>query len=106
MSIHGEESWAYVVQDGPRELTLKRRHWEVGQARGERKGIAIVFRDEAHARLIASAPDLLKEREELVEALLNLYVRHRDHIRELPGESGLSDLVAAESALRKAGRLP
>jgi hypothetical protein len=57
MNDHTPGPWTYI-DEGPREVRLKRDHWAVGSL-DSREGIAIVFRNEANACLIAAAPALL-----------------------------------------------
>jgi hypothetical protein len=47
-------------------LETKRAFWTIGQSSPPRKGVALAFGDdEANARLIAAAPDLLEALEEI-----------------------------------------
>jgi len=66
MSEHTPGPWKLIEHDGAgRNFVLKRKFWEVGGG-PEAKGVAFVFGDdEANAKLIASAPDLLAERDRL-----------------------------------------
>lgn len=58
--------WGYFRQ-GPRNVRLKRDHWEVGSTVTE-KGVALVFGDdETNARLIAESPQLFALLKELVD---------------------------------------
>lgn len=59
-AAHTPGPWAFTAHTGPRDVTLKRHHFRVGQAGAPNRGVAIAFGDdEANARLIAAAPDLL-----------------------------------------------
>lgn len=59
-SSHTPGPWTYIQAD-PGELNFKRPYWQVGQSRPPEKGCAFAFGDdEANARLIAAAPDLLE----------------------------------------------
>lgn len=53
---HTPGPWSYSRQS-PRVISLKRQHWEVGSLENM-KGVAIAFRGEANARLIAAAPTM------------------------------------------------
>src|SRR5688500_946066 len=73
---HSALSWTFYQQNGPREITLKRTHWLVGYDGG--KGVAIVFgHTDAHARLIAAAPELLAACEIVLEPI-GIYTDGRD----------------------------
>ncbi len=65
MSKHTPGPWGYV-DESPRDVRLKRAHWSVGALEG-REGVALVFRDEANAKLIAAAPELLEACQAMVE---------------------------------------
>lgn len=62
---HTPGPWAYQAKPGPRELTFKRRHWVIGST-VTGHGVGIAFGDgpgepdDANARLIAAAPDMLE----------------------------------------------
>lgn len=59
-TTHTPGPWTYVQAD-PGELKLRRAYWHVGQSQSPQKGCAFAFGDdEANARLIAAAPDLLE----------------------------------------------
>jgi hypothetical protein len=58
-AMHTPGPWTWLSEE-PREVRLKRDHWSVG-AVDSRKGVALVFRGEANARLIALAPEMLQE---------------------------------------------
>ena len=67
MSGHTPGPWGYREKAGDREVRLLRTHWEVGHPGG--KGVAVVFGDDdANARLIAAAPDLLRACRMIAEA--------------------------------------
>lgn len=64
--------WAMRERSAPREVRLKRRHWEIGAPNGF--GVAIVFGiDDGNAAFIVEAVNahasLLRQREDLVAAL-------------------------------------
>lgn len=62
--------WDMQPKDGPREVTLKRRHWEIGQVVHGDKGVALVFGDnDANAVFIAAAPTIIDELLAYVEEL-------------------------------------
>lgn len=59
MSKHTPGPWL-AIEAGPREVRLKRDHWEIG-SETTRRGVAYVFGgDDANAKLIAAAPELLE----------------------------------------------
>lgn len=79
--------WGFRSRE-PRDVTLKRPHWEVGVHMG--RGIAIVFGDtEANAAFIAAAsPDviigLVEERERLEKAL-KPFAEFAERYNDIPG---------------------
>lgn len=88
--------WAAVPHD-PGELRLKRRFWQIGQEHEPNKGVGFAFgEDDANARLIASAPDLLAEVERLRAE------REGDaEIRFALNAAGLQASAREEEALRQ-----
>jgi hypothetical protein len=63
---HTPGPWGLTEHTGPRDITCRRKHWQVSQTLGGQRGVAIVFGPEAgpnptgaNARLVAAAPDLL-----------------------------------------------
>lgn len=82
----------------PREITLKRRHWAIGQVNAPAKVVGLAFGEtDANARLIAAAP-------ELYEALCRLIPPEQEaHMEESPGDFH-EDWHNARAALTKARR--
>jgi hypothetical protein len=56
-----------MIAQQPREVRLKRVHWEIGSVE-TRRGVAYVFGDDdANARLITAAPSLLESLENICD---------------------------------------
>lgn len=96
MTEHTEGPWAIVTRTGPREVTLQRRHWEIGQQELPHRGVGIAFGDtEANARLIAAAPELL---DALKQALVVM-----ESVAETHGyDTEVGAVPAARAAIAKA----
>ena len=80
-----EPNW-HIVTTANKMCVLANVHIEPGNAM-----------DEANARLIAAAPDLL-------DALKRIIDHHGSYIYELPGPFGVGDLEAARKAISQAER--
>ena len=66
---HTPGPWGAKLKNAPRAIKLKRDHWEIGQESAPRAGVGIAFGDdEANARLIAAAPELLEALKRIIPA--------------------------------------
>jgi hypothetical protein len=87
--------WRFEEQTGPRDVRLKRRHWQFGQVHAPARGVGFAFGDdEANARLIAAAPELYEALAEVTAELAGLHFEQ--------GIKNEPSIVRAEAALAKA----
>ena len=94
-AAHTPGPWRYEAAE-PAGVNLKRAHWRVGQADAPARGVALAFGDdEANARLIAAAPDML-------EALKDIIEQAERSIRPLPPDLADSIRVFGKQAVAKA----
>jgi hypothetical protein len=93
MSKHTPGPWKAIAA-GPREVRLKRDHWEIG-SETTRRGVAYAFGgDDANAKLIAAAPELLEACKTLTEWF------RREH-EGFPNAGQVRTTPAGEAAWRK-----
>jgi hypothetical protein len=59
--------WSYRKVDGPRDVTLKRTHWEIGIHRGP--GLAIAFGEESTAKMICDSVNHATQAEAEIQEL-------------------------------------
>lgn len=96
MSKHTPGPWSFRKCQ-PREIILKRVHWEFGQPNG--RGVGIAFGPEngepsaANARLCAAAPALLEALEQLLTDMVISQGNMRDAAKRDPRWEGCADAL-------------